>query len=149
MKKNIYYFIIFAGILFLLFSCKKEDVKPQIITNTVTVIDTVKIIDTLYCIKNKEILYGGWIIYAQQMGSGNIFYYSSSQITNFNATISSIDWGSNHLTASFNNDYSIVEMTLSSTSKYSINIFNCEEIKLTQLETNNPNTALSYYLKRL
>lgn len=142
MKKIIV--ILFA--IALLSACKKEDVKPQIITNTVT--NTVYSTDTIYCIKRKEIFYGDWIIYGQSTGSGNILYYTDAQTTTFNATHNSFDFGDYHYTATYSSDYSIINYTLVSSGVFGLNVYNCDQFKLTNLNSNDPTTQISYYLKR-
>ncbi|MBC7486090.1 MAG: hypothetical protein H7282_05010 [Cytophagaceae bacterium] len=142
MKKNV--LVILCLLSAILTSCKKEDVKPQVITNTTTV--TVIEKDTIYCTNRKDILYGIWKLYGSQTGEG-VISVSPSEIT-VTATPTTLTIGSNQNQVVYSNDYSIINYSDNSNNGYKLSVYNCNQLKLTQLYTNDQSTAQSYYLKR-
>lgn len=145
-------FLLLVVIIFC--SCKKQDVQPSTITNTVIVHDTVTIhsttTDTIYEVPKSDIIQGSWYCYAYSN------YGSTSQITvspsvQINATQSTFDF-SGSSTAAYSSDYSTIYLNsgiATNTPAYTV-YSSLTELKLLAWNAPQPNPShgTTYYLRR-
>ena len=126
----------------LLFSCKKEDVKPQ--TNTVTVHDTiiktntVTVHDTVDCSPKSDLIQGDWYCYKSSYDG----IFTPSQKVIFTNT--TLRWDAQFPTSqtiSFTSDYSEVK-DQQGNHYFTVARNGCDELKITNF--NN----ITYFLRR-